>query len=106
MQWAALNDVPPGIRLWPGVTAAVTLSALQRVLTLLGVVAPTTYTWKAVRAGHATELATTPGVSIAEVMAKGEWSSTAVLAYLRPEDVHTASFVAHALEASDAEDDA
>ena len=96
----------PGTRLWPGVTAAVSLSALQRVLTLLGVVAPTTYTWKAIRAGHATELATTPGVSIAEVMAKGEWSSTAVLAYLRPEDVHTASFVAHALEASDAEDDA
>ena len=84
----------------------VSLSALQHALTWLGVAAPTTYTWKAVRAGHATELATTPGVSIAEVMAQGDWSLTAVLAHLRPEDVHSASFVAHALAASDAEIDA
>ena len=104
MTWARENHVQPGFPLWPGVSAAVSLSALHRVLTLLGLVAPTTYTWKAVRAGRATELATTPGVSLAEVMKQGEWSSAAVLAYLRPEDVHTQAFVAHALEASDAED--
>ena len=43
-----------GAPLWPGATPAISLAALQRVLTLLRVAAPTSYTWKAVRAGRAT----------------------------------------------------
>ena len=105
MGYAMQNGVRGGAKLWSGATPSISLSALHRVLTLLRVVAPSTYSWKAVRAGHATELALTPGVSIATIMAKGEWRSAAVLAYLRPEDVHTASFVAKALEDSDAEEE-
>ena len=44
-----------------------------------------------------------PWNSIAIIMAKGEWRQAAVLTYWRPEDAHTASFVAKALEDSDAE---
>ena len=94
-----------GAPLWPGATPAISLAALQRVLTLLGVAAPTSYTWKAVRAGHATELALTPGVSLADIMKRGEWRSGSVLAYVRPDDVHVPTFVAQTLEMSDAEAD-
>ena len=85
-------------------TPTISLAALQRVLTLLGVAAPSTYTWKSVRAGHATELALTPGVSLATILSKGEWKSSAVLAYVRPEDMHVPTFMAQTLEQSDAED--
>ena len=57
------------------------------------------------RAGHATELALTPGVSLADIMKRGEWRSGSVLAYVRPDDVHVPTFVAHTLEMSDAEPD-
>ena len=105
MKWIELQGIRVGAKLWPGATPAISLAALQRILTLLGVVAPTSYTWKAVRAGHATELALTPSVSLADLMRRGEWRSGSVLAYVRPEDVHVPSFVAQTLEMSDAEPD-
>ena len=104
-RWIEQQRIRVGAPLWPGATPAISLAALQRVLTLLGVAAPTSYTWKAVRAGHATELALTPGVSLADIMKRGEWRSGSVLAYVRPDDVHVPTFVAQTLEMSDAEAD-
>ena len=77
-----------GAPLWPGATPAISLAALQRVLTLLGVAAPTSHTWQAVRTGYANEPALTPGVRLADLMQRGEWRSGSVLAHIRPEDVH------------------
>ena len=82
-----------GAPLWPGATPAISLAALQRVLTLLGVAASTSYTRKAVRAGHATELALTPGVSLADIMKRREWRYGSVLAYVRPDDVRGPALV-------------
>ena len=104
-QYIAQQRIRVGAPLWPGATPAISLAALQRVLTLLRVAAPTSYTWKAVRAGHATELALTPGVSLADIMKRGEWRSGSVLAYVRPDDVHVPTFGAQTMDMSDAEAD-
>ena len=84
---------------------AINVAALQLVLTLLGVAAPTSYTRKAVRAGHATKLALPPGVNLADIMESGVWRSGSVLEYVRPDAVHVPTCVAHTLETSGAEAD-
>ena len=44
------------------------------------------FTLKALRAGHATELACR-GVVLAKIMEKGEWSSRAIFCYINMEQV-------------------
>ena len=104
MGYAMQNGVRGGAKLWSGATPSISRSVLHRVLTLLRVVAPSTYSWEAVRVGQATELALIPGVSIATILATGEWRLAAGPAYLRPE-VCTQRLSWQAPEASDAEDD-
>ena len=72
---------------------------------LLGVAAPTSHAWQAVRAGHADEPAFTPGVSLADLMKRGAWLSGSVLAHVRPDAVHVPMFVAQMLTMSDVEAD-
>ena len=55
------------------------------------------------RAGHANELALTPGVSLADLMKRGEWRSGSVLAHVRPDDAHVPRLVAQTLNMSDVE---
>ena len=72
---------------------------------LLGVAAPTSHTWQAVRAGHADEPALTPGASLADLMKREAWLSGLVLAHVRPDAVHVPMFVAQMLTMSDVEAD-
>ena len=67
--------------------------------------APSEYAWRAVRAGRATELASTPGVAITDIMSAGEWSIAAVLKHIRPKYVDPAALVSQVLDASDDEGD-
>ena len=71
---------------------------------VFSVPAATSYGWRAIRAGKATEMARTPGVTLSRVMAAGEWQSASVLRYLREPDLHTERFLEDVLDASDAED--
>ena len=72
---------------------------------MIQVPAPSSYAWRAVRAGKATELASIPSVSIKDIMEAGEWTSAAVLKYVRPKDVDPAALVEMVLNASDDEGD-
>ena len=102
--WFQSNGVLQGDKLWPGATPNASLAALQRALHLTNVPAHKDYAWRSVRAGRATELAATPGVSITDIMEAGEWTSAAVLKYITPKDVDPVALVAQVLDASDDED--
>ena len=72
-------------------------------LTMIGLAHANAFTWKCVRAGRATAMALTPGMKLSTIMEAGEWRSSAVFKYVRPEDADMQSFLAQALDASDAE---
>ena len=78
---------------------------LRRLLALNGHPHAGMYAWKAVRAGRATELSRTPGVSLADIMRLGEWKSDAVFSYIRPADADPETAIQQALDASDAEEE-
>ena len=101
--WVAANGLRLGEPLWQGATPSVSLSALQRALLLTQVPSPSSYAWRAIRAGRATELASVPGVSIKDIMEAGQWSSAAVLKYVRPKDVDPQALMDMVLDASDDE---
>ena len=102
-EYVEANGILPGQPLWGQVSAAVSLQSLQRALLLIGLVQAKSFTWKCVRAGRATAMALTPGMRLSTLMEAGEWRSSAVFKYVRPEDADMQCFIAQALDASDGE---
>ena len=61
-------------------------------------------TWKSFRVGHAIHLAVN-GESLGQIMAAGEWKSSAFAAYVDPNTFDTEVFLNQTLQRSDDEDD-
>lgn len=76
-RWADIHQVARGHRLFRGVSAHSSQANLRQALSLLQVPAADAFGWRAIRRGRATELAKTPGVTLKQLMAAGEWSSRA-----------------------------
>ena len=74
---------------------------VRAALRVIGVDQGAGFTWKACRAGRATELAAL-GMPLAQIMEMGEWRSAAMLAYVD----ETAVDAAEMLRLAEAEDDA
>ena len=85
--------------------ASDSLAALQRILTLLRVAAPSAIHQEGSEGRATTALALPPGLHLADIMRRSDWRSGSVLAYVRPDDVHVPTFVAQTLDMSDAEAD-
>ena len=98
------RSITNGATIFPEATLHRSISVHRQALSLLGVPAPDAWTWKCVRAGKATDMAMTPGVSLAAVMAAGEWRSRAVLAYIQPDAVEPLEAIAAAIQDSEPED--
>ena len=98
------RSITIGAAIFPEATPHRSISVHRQAFSLLGLPAPEAWTWKCVRAGKATEMAKTPGVSLAAVMAAGEWRSRAVLAYIHPEAVEPLEAIAAAIQDSEPED--
>ena len=94
-----------GARLWAEATPASSLAVLRQALGLLQIPGAAGFTWKSVRAGRATELARTPGITLVQIMEAGDWKSKAVFSYIKEKEVDPEAVIAAALEESDAEDD-
>ena len=61
-------------------------------------------TWKSFRVGHATHLAVNCE-TLSQIMAAGEWKSSAFTAYVDPNTLDTEVFLNQTLQRSDDEDD-
>ena len=73
------------------------------MLGLLGVAQPSSFSLKAFRAGHATELVAR-GASWSQLLEAGEWRGSAALKYVEAGAVDTAAFAARVIDASSDED--
>ena len=101
--YVAARNLQPGDRCWRDVSVSSSLSILRQGLTMLQIPGAAAFTWKAVRAGRATELSRTPHVTIQEVMDAGDWRSQAVFNYIKPDEIEPLEALAIALEESDPE---
>ena len=66
-----------GRRTFPNITAHSGLKLLRRILKMLSVQTAEAYTWKRVRAGKATAMASN-NVSLADICQAGEWKDQSV----------------------------
>ena len=92
----------PGDRLW-SFTSSALLKMLRRCLALLQAEGAAKFTFKAFRAGHATELATS-GAAWAQILAAGEWRSMAALRYIDADAVDSSAATWEAVQNSSDED--
>ena len=99
-----LSGSQAGTRLWAQATPSSSLAVLRQALGLLQIPGAASFTWKAVRAGRATELSRTPGVSIQEIMMAGDWLSKAVFCYIKESEIDAESVIAAAVEESEDEE--
>ena len=81
-------------------TASQMAGCIRAALRILGVEHKAGFTWKAARAGRATELAA-QGMPLAQIMDLGEWKSSAILNYIDESAVDAAEM----LRLADLEDD-
>ena len=79
----------PGAKVF---TRSANTGKIQTALRVLQVDQRSGFTWKAARAGRATELAA-QGMSLAQIMDMGEWQSRAVLAYIDESTVDAAEML-------------
>ena len=93
----------PGERCWKEATATNSLSVLRHALGMLQVPGAAAFTWKSVRAGRATELARTPGVTVQQIMDAGDWKAQAVFNYIKQEEAEPMEVLALAIEDSEPE---
>ena len=70
-----------GQKIFPTLKPTATQKVVIRSLSVMSVPNAAHFTWKAVRAGHATEMAS-KGASLAAILAAGEWRSAAFLHYV------------------------
>jgi len=107
-QWVQACNIKTGQKLWehePGkvATGSQMLSKLKRCLILLGYQEASLYSWKSVRAGKATEMAA-QGFTLGQVLAAGEWRSSAYMNYIDETGSDHAQLLRAALAESDADE--
>ena len=96
-----LSRLPEGARLWDW-TSAKALVEFRRLLACASVPDAKFFTWKALRAGKATEMLA-QGQPLQAVLAAGEWRSIAVLNYVSAEDIDKAAMLDAVIDESDGE---